>query len=74
MSYADRHPSRKWGGVGGRKERGRESGRKEGEGKEKSDGRVKAGGVQRRIEGRRTEKGGEREGERGNHITRQEAE
>lgn len=41
MSYADRHPSRKWG------ERVKREEWKEGEEKEKSDGRVKAGGVQR---------------------------
>lgn len=46
MSYADRHPSRKTG-----KKVKREGG-KEGEEKEKSDGRVKAGGVQRGEENR----------------------
>lgn len=54
-----------------RESKEREGGKK-GEEKEKSDGRVNAGGVEREEENR--EGKNRRRGERGNHITRHEAE
>ena len=68
LSYADRHPSRKCVCVGGGEKVKREGWREEE--KEKSDGRVKAGGVRGggRGSGRIDCEG------KGNHITRHEAE